>query len=66
MICNTNDNMATISFEWHSEAIIELLWFVKCDQQIILVTAGKDGFVCIGTMMDNKIKFTQRICRYVL
>lgn len=58
--------MTTVSFEWHLEAITELLWFVRSDQQVILVTASRDGYVCIGLMMEGKIKLTQQVCRYML
>lgn len=54
-----------VSLEWHSQAVSESLWFVRSDLRVVLLTAGKDGYVCVGTMMSDKIKFTQRICRYV-
>lgn len=57
--------MAMVTLEWHSLAVSESLWFVRSDHRVILVTAGKDGFICIGTMVSDKIKFTQRIYRYV-
>lgn len=57
--------MTTVSLEWHSQAVTNTVWFVRSDQRVVLVTAGKDGYVCIGTMMSDKIKFTHRICRYV-
>lgn len=57
--------MAMVTLEWHSQAVSESLWFVRSDHRVILVTAGKDGYMCIGTMVGNKIKFTQRIYRYV-
>lgn len=65
LICNTHD-MSSVSFEWHSQAVSELLWFVKSDHQIILASAGRDGYICIGTMVGDKIKFTQQLCRYEL
>lgn len=65
LICDTNDNMTTMSFEWHSQAVSEALWFVRSDLRVLLLTAGKDGYVCIANMVSEKIKFTQRICRYV-
>lgn len=57
--------MTTVSLEWHLEAITELLWFVRSDQQVVLITASKDGYVCIGLMMEENIKLIQRVCRYV-
>lgn len=54
-----------ISLEWHTQAVSELLWFVRSDQRVILVSAGKDGYVCIGTMVSDKIKLTQQLCRFV-
>lgn len=65
VVCNTKENMTMISLEWHSQAVCESLWFVRSDLRIILVTAGKDGYVCIGTMVSDKIKLIQRLCRFV-
>lgn len=65
VICNTNDNMSMVSLEWHSVAVSESLWFVRSDHRVVLITAGKDGYVCVGTMISDKIKFTQRIYRYI-
>ncbi|CAI6359488.1 unnamed protein product [Macrosiphum euphorbiae] len=66
VICNTNDNMSMVSLEWHSVAVSESLWFVRSDHRVVLITAGKDGYVCVGTMISDKIKFTQRIYRYLV
>uniref|UniRef100_A0A2S2Q774 WD repeat-containing protein 34 n=1 Tax=Sipha flava TaxID=143950 RepID=A0A2S2Q774_9HEMI len=66
VVCNTNENMTMISLEWHSQAVSKSLWFVRSDHRVILVTAGKDGYVCIGTMVSDKIKLTQRLCRYIV
>ncbi|CAH1732934.1 unnamed protein product [Aphis gossypii] len=66
LICNTNDNMSMVSLEWHSQPVSESLWFVRSDLRVVLITAGKDGYVCVGTMMSDKIKFIQRICRYLV
>uniref|UniRef100_A0A2S2PD56 Uncharacterized protein n=1 Tax=Schizaphis graminum TaxID=13262 RepID=A0A2S2PD56_SCHGA len=66
LICNTNDNMSMVSLEWHSQPVSESLWFVRSDLRVVLITAGKDGYVCVGTMMSDKIKFTQRIYRYLV
>ncbi|XP_025200443.1 WD repeat-containing protein 34-like [Melanaphis sacchari] len=66
LICNTNDNMSMVTLEWHSQSVSESLWFVRSDLRVVLITAGKDGYVCVGTMMSDKIKFTQRICRYLV
>lgn len=63
LICNTHD-MTTVFLDWHSQGISELLWFVKSDHQIILASAGRDGYICIGTTVSNKIKFTQQLSRY--
>jgi len=65
VICNTNDNMSMVYLEWHSVAVSESLWFVRSDHRLVLITAGKDGYVCVGTMISDKIKFTQRIYRYI-
>jgi len=58
--------MSMVSLEWHSLAVSESLWFVRSDHRVVLITAGKDGYVCVGTMMSDKIKFTQRIYRYII
>lgn len=52
-----------VSLEWHSEEVTESLWFIQSNKRVILTTAGKDGYVCVGTMVGDKIKLTQRICR---
>lgn len=57
--------MSMVSLEWHSQPVSESLWFVRSDLRVVLITAGKDGYVCVGTMMSDKIKFIQRICRYI-
>ncbi|VVC32998.1 WD40/YVTN repeat-like-containing domain,WD40-repeat-containing domain,WD40 repeat [Cinara cedri] len=65
LIHNMHD-MTSVSLEWHSQAVSELLWFVKSDHQIILTSAGRDGYICVGSMMSDKIKFTQQLCRYLI
>lgn len=55
--------MNMVFLEWHSEEVCESLWFVRSDYRAILITAGKDGYVCVGVMVGDQIKLTRRMCR---
>ncbi|XP_050439046.1 uncharacterized protein LOC126844710 [Adelges cooleyi] len=65
-VCNTNGNMEIALLDWHTHMVIEILWFTRSDHRTVLVTAGKDGYVCVGVMVSNNIKYTQRLYRYLV
>ncbi|XP_050527583.1 cytoplasmic dynein 2 intermediate chain 2-like isoform X2 [Daktulosphaira vitifoliae] len=69
LICNTevfDGCMNIISLDWHTQVVTESLWFIRSDFRAILVTSGNDGYICVGIIVDNNIKLTQRLYRYLI